>query len=78
MVPGEIDVSELLIKTCGLACWRGKISLCLTPKINGKMFVSRPANSEALSVEAVCPFGLGWSSFSCLSWGRWFCRVLLP
>ena len=32
MVPGEIDVSELLIKTCGLACWRGKISLCLTPR----------------------------------------------
>ena len=70
MVPGGIDVSELLIKTCGLAFWKGKIGLCLTPKINGKMFVSRPANSEVLSEEAVCRFGLGWGSFFCLSWGR--------
>ena len=70
MVPGEIHVLELLIRTCGLAFWRGKIWLCLTPKINGKMFVSRPANFEVLSVGVVCPCVLGWASFSCLLWGR--------
>ena len=33
------------------------------PKINGNMFVSRPANSEVLSGEAVCPSGWGGGLF---------------
>ena len=65
MVPGEIDVSELLIKTCGLAFWGVKIHLCLTHKTSGRMFVNRPINSEVRLVEEVCPYVwvLGSSSF---------------